>query len=106
MHLMQKRLRWYGHVSRRDDNSAGHGGGRCEAERKTNITIYGHHQERHKKEWAVGRQHSRSQELETGSFKGDLLTRKSLQGEKSEERMEKKEITLDMIDGKRREHPR
>ena len=34
---------------------------RCETERKTNITIHGHHQERHKKEWADGRQHSRSE---------------------------------------------
>ena len=55
---------------------------RCETERKTKITIHGHHHERHKKEWADGRQHSQSQKLETGSFKGDPLTWKSLQGEK------------------------
>ena len=54
----------------------------CETERKTEITIHGHHQERHQKEWADGRQHSRSEEQEIDSFKGDPLTWKSLQGEK------------------------
>ena len=42
-HLMQKRLRWYGHVRRTDDshdkNSAGHGGRRCETQRKIMDTI-------------------------------------------------------------------
>ena len=86
---MQKRLRWYGHVSRRDDNSAGHVGGRSEAERKTNITIYGHHQERYKKNGLTDVNiHARKNW--TGSFKGDPLTWKSLQGEKLEERMGKK----------------
>ena len=63
-------------------NSAGHGGRRCETARKTNITIHGHHQEGHQKECADGRQHSRPQELEIGSVQGDPLTWKSLQGEK------------------------
>ena len=61
---------------------AGHGGRRCETERKTEIVIHGHHQKRPQEEWADGRQHSRSQGLEIGSFQGDPLTWKSLQGEK------------------------
>ena len=66
-----------------DQNSAGHGGRRCETARKTEIKIqHGHHQEGHQKECADGRQHSRPQELEIGSFKGDPLMWKSLQGEK------------------------
>ena len=63
-------------------NSAGHGGKRCETERKTEIEIHGYHQKIHQEEWADGRQHSRPQELEIGSFQGDSLTWKSLQGEK------------------------
>ena len=63
-------------------NSAEHGGRRCETERKTEITIHGHHQERHKKEWVDGRQHSRSQGVEIGSCQGDPLTWEILQGEK------------------------
>ena len=62
-------------------NSAGHGGRRCETARKTKIKIHGHHQEGHQKECADGRQHSRPQELEIGSVQGDPLTWKSLQGE-------------------------
>ena len=62
-------------------NSAGHGGRRCETARKTEIKIHGHHQEGHQKECADGRQHSRPQELEIGSVQGDSLTWKSLQGE-------------------------
>ena len=63
-------------------NSAGHGGRRCETARKTEAKIHGHHQEGHQKECADGRQHSRPQELEIGSVQGDPLTWKSLQGEK------------------------
>ena len=63
-------------------NSAGHGGRRCETARKTEVKIHGHHQEGHEKECADGRQHSRPQELEIGSVQGDPLTWKSLQGEK------------------------
>ena len=61
-HLMQKRLRWYVHVRRRDE---------CHTTRtvldmvvegvrarKTKITIHEHHQEGHQKECADGRQHS------------------------------------------------
>ena len=65
-------------------NSAGHGGRRCETARKTEVKIHGHHQEGHQKECADGRQHSRPQELEIGSDQGDPLTWKSLQGEKGE----------------------
>ena len=59
-HMMQKRLRWYGHARRRDDdhkyqNSAGHGGRRCETQRKTNIKTHGHHQKRYEEGWADGR---------------------------------------------------
>ena len=46
------------------------------------VQLNGHHQERHPKERADGRQHSRSQGLEIGSFKSDPLIWKSLQGEK------------------------
>ena len=89
-HLMQKRLRWLRLVwtcqTERwmpyHQNSAGHGGRRCETARKTKITIHGHHQEGHQKECADGRQHSRPQELEIDSVQGDPLTWKSLQGEK------------------------
>ena len=63
-------------------NSAGHGGRRCETARKTEVKIHGHHQKGHQKECADGRQHSRPQELEIGSVQGDPLTWKSLQGEK------------------------
>ena len=42
-------------------NSAGHGGRRCETARKTEIKIHGHHQEGHQKECADGRRHSRPQ---------------------------------------------
>ena len=63
-------------------NSAGHGGRRCETARKTEVKIHGHHQEGHQKECPDGRQHSRPQELEIGSVQGDPLTWKSLQGEK------------------------
>ena len=51
-------------------NSAGHGGRRCETARKTEVKIHGHHQEGHQKECADGRQHSRPQELEIGSAVG------------------------------------
>ena len=44
--------------------------------------IQGYHQERYQEEWTDGRQHSRPQGLEIGSFQGDPLTWKSLQGEK------------------------
>ena len=54
----------------------------CEAERKTEIEIHGYHQERYQEEWTDGLQHSRPQGLEIGSFQGDPLTWKSLQGEK------------------------
>ena len=54
----------------------------CETERKTEIEIHGYHQERYQEEWTDGRQHSRPQGLEIGSFQGDPLTWKSLQGEK------------------------
>ena len=63
-------------------NSAGHGGRRCETARKTEVKIHGHHQEGHQKECADGSQHSRPQELEIGSVQGDPLTWKSLEGEK------------------------
>ena len=65
-------------------DSVGHGGRRCETERKTEIEIHGYHQERYQEEWTDGRQHSRPQGLEIGSFQGDPLTWKSLQGEKGE----------------------
>ena len=65
-------------------NSAGHGGGRWETDRKTEIEIHGYHQKRHQEKWADRRQHSRPQELEIGSVEGDPLTWKSLQGEKKE----------------------
>ena len=55
---------------------------RCESERKTEIEMHGYHQERYQEEWTDGRQHSRPQGLEIGSFQGDPLTWKSLQGEK------------------------
>ena len=59
------------------------GGRRCETEKKkTEIEIHGYHKKRHQEEWADIRQHSRSQRLEIGSFQGDPLTWKSLQGEK------------------------
>ena len=62
-HLMQKRLRWYGHVRRRYErpchqNSAGYGGRMCDTQRKTTIEIHGHHQKIYQEEWADGRQHS------------------------------------------------
>ena len=57
-------------------NSAGHGGRRCETARTW--TPSGGTS----KECADGRQHSRPQELEIGSVQGDPLTWKSLQGEK------------------------
>ena len=63
-------------------NSPGHGGRRCETERKTKIEIHGYHQKRHQEEWADRSQHSRSQGLEIGSVQGDPLTWKSLQDEK------------------------
>ena len=65
-----------------NQNSVGHGGRRCETERKTEIEIHGYHQERYQEEWTDGRQHYRPQGLEIGSFQGDPLTWKSLQGEK------------------------
>ena len=42
-------------------NSAGHGGRRCETERKTESKIHGYHQKRYEEEWADRRQHSRPQ---------------------------------------------
>ena len=54
----------------------------CETERKTEIEIHGYRQERYQEEWTDGRQHSRPQGLDIGSFQGDPLTRKSLQDEK------------------------
>ena len=67
-----------------EQNSAGHGGRKCETERKTEIEIHGYHQNsRHQEEWADIHQHSRSQGLEIGLFQGDPLTWKSLQGEKT-----------------------
>ena len=96
-HLMQKRLRWYGHVSRRDDShydqkSAGHGGRRCETARKTKITIHGLDTIRRdikknaltdvnildRKNWRLA-----------VSMQGDPLTWKSLQGEKKKSRLYK-----------------
>ena len=53
----------------------------CETERKTEIEIHGYHQERYQEEWTDGRQQSRPQGLEIGSFQGDPLTWKSLQCE-------------------------
>ena len=86
-HLMQKRLRWYGHVRRRDDSNTTRivlvmvvEGVRPRGRPKLRY-IYGHHQKRHQEEWADRRQHSQSQGLEIGSFQGDPLTWKSLQGE-------------------------
>ena len=64
------------------EQCCGHGGRRCETERKTEIEIHGYHQKRPQEEWADRSQHSRSQGLEIGSFKGNPLTWKSLQGEK------------------------
>ena len=87
-HLMQKRLRWYGHVRRRDE---------CHTTRTVlDMVVEGVRprgrpklrymdtirQEGHQKECADGRQHSRPQELEIGSVQGDPRTWKSLQGEK------------------------
>ena len=63
-------------------NSTGHGGGRCETERKTKVEIHGYHQKRHQEEWADRRKHSPPQELEIVSVQGDPLTWKSLQTEK------------------------
>ena len=86
---MQKRLRWYGHVRRRYESHITRTvldmeveGRRCETERKTEIEKHGYHQERYQEEWTDGRQHSRPHGLEIGSFQGDPLTWKSLQGEK------------------------
>ncbi len=106
-HLMQKRLRWYGHVIRRDESqySVGHGGRRCETERKTEIEIHGYHQERYQEEWTDGRQHSRPQGLEIGSFQGDPLTWKSLQGEKVRIILNNKCERLDVFE-KGRLHPK
>ena len=85
-HLMQKQLRWYGHVSRRDDSHMTRTvldmvveGVRPRGRPKLRYmdTI-----RRHQKECADGRQHSQSQELEIGSVQGDPLPWKSLQGGK------------------------
>ena len=87
-HLMQTLLRWYGHVRRRDESHTTRTVLDMVVEcvsprgRPTFIEIHGYHQKRYKKEWADRRQHSRSQGLEIGSFHGDPLTWKSLQGEK------------------------
>ena len=87
-HLMQKRLRWYGHVRRRDECHTTRTvlgmvveGVRPRGRPKLGY-IHGHHQEGHQKECADGRQHSPSHGLEIGSFQGDPLTSKSLQGVK------------------------
>ena len=86
-HLMQKRLRWYGHVSHRDDSHMTRTvldmvveGVRPRGRPKLRYmdTI----RRDIKKNGLMDGQHSRSQELEIGSFKGDPLTWKSLQGEK------------------------
>ena len=85
-HLMQKRLRWYGHVRRRDERHTTRTvldvvveGERTRGRPKLR---YMDTSKRHLEEWADRRQHSRSQGLEIGSFQGDPLTWKSLQGEK------------------------
>ena len=80
---MQKRLRWYGHVRRRDESHTTRTvlDMEVETERKTKIEIHGYHQKSYE-EWADGRQHSRSQRLEIGSFQGNSLMWKSPQGEK------------------------
>ena len=85
-HLMQKRLRWYGHVRRRDESHTTRTvldmvvegvSPRGRPKLRYMDTI-----KRHQKEWADRRQHSRSQELEIGSVQGDPSTWKNLQGEK------------------------
>ena len=61
-HLMQNRLRWHGHVRRRDDSHMTRTVLDMEVEgetqRKTKITIHGHHQKTYKEEWADGSQYS------------------------------------------------
>ena len=62
--LMQKRLRWYGHVRRRDESRMTRTvldmeveGVRPRFQKKANIKIHGH-QMRCQEEWADRRQHS------------------------------------------------
>ena len=86
-HLMQKRLRWYGHVRRRDESHTTRTVLDMVVE---GVRPRGRPQLRYvdtikrdiQNELADGRQHSRSQGLEIGSFKSDPLTWKSLEGEK------------------------
>ena len=85
-HLMQKRLRRYGHVSHRDDSHMTRTvldmvveGVRPRGRPKLRYmdTI----RRDIKKNGLMDGQHPRSQELEIGSFKGDPLTWKTLQDE-------------------------
>ena len=85
-HLMQKRLRWYGHIRCRDESHNTRTvldmvveGVRPRVRPKLRYMAPSGETS---KRMSDGRQHSRSQELEIGSFKGDPLTWKSLQGEK------------------------
>ena len=84
-HLMQKQLRWYGHVRRSDESHTTKTVMYMVAQgvrpRGRPTLRYMDTIRRDIKKWADGRQHSRSQGLEIGSFKGDPLTWKSLQGE-------------------------
>ena len=85
-HLMQKRLRWYGHVRRRDESHITRTVLDMEVEgvrpRGRPKLRYMDTIKRYQEEWTDGRQHSRPQGLEIGSFQGDPLTWKSLQGGK------------------------
>ena len=70
-HLMQKRLRWYGHVTRRDESHITSTVLDMEVEgvrprgRPKLRCIHGYNQERYQEEWTDGRQHYRPQ----GSFR-------------------------------------
>ena len=60
-HLMQKRLRWYGHVRRRDESHMTRTVLDMEVEgvrQGGRPKLYGHHQKRHEEEWADGSHHS------------------------------------------------
>ena len=82
--LMQKRLRWYGHVRRIYDSHMT----RIVLDMEVGVIprgrpkIYGYHQKRYEEEWADDRPYSRTQGLENGSTQGDPVMWKSLQGEK------------------------
>ena len=83
-HLMQKRLRWYGHVRRRDESHITRTVLDMEVE---GVRPRGRPKLRYmdtikrdikkqacQEEWTDGRQHSRPQGLQIGSFQGDPLT--------------------------------